>query len=75
MTAFAGLVAVVTGGSSGIGAAVVRRLRSAGARVAVFDVDPGAADADLALRVDVADAASVDAAVAAVETRLGRSRR
>lgn len=72
MTAFAGLVAVVTGGSSGIGAAVVRRLRSAGARVAVFDVDPGAADADLALRVDVADAASVDAAVAAVETRLGR---
>ncbi|MFD2797029.1 SDR family NAD(P)-dependent oxidoreductase [Promicromonospora vindobonensis] len=72
MTAFAGLVAVVTGGSSGIGAAVVRRLRSAGARVAVFDVDPEAADADLALGVDVTDGASVSAAVAAVEARFGR---
>ncbi|MEU4362400.1 SDR family oxidoreductase [Promicromonospora sp. NPDC023987] len=72
MTAFAGLVAVVTGGASGIGAAVVRRLRSAGARVAVFDVDPEAADADLALGVDVTDTASVSAAVAAVEARFGR---
>jgi NAD(P)-dependent dehydrogenase (short-subunit alcohol dehydrogenase family) len=72
MTAFAGLVAVVTGGSSGIGAAVVRRLRSAGARVAVFDVDPEAADADLALGVDVTDTASVSAAVAAVGGRFGR---
>jgi NAD(P)-dependent dehydrogenase (short-subunit alcohol dehydrogenase family) len=72
VTAFAGLVAVVTGGSSGIGAAVVRRLRSAGARVAVFDVDAEAADADLALGVDVTDSASVGAAVAAVEARFGR---
>ncbi|GAB2503521.1 SDR family oxidoreductase [Promicromonospora xylanilytica] len=72
MTAFAGLVAVVTGGSSGIGAAVVRRLRSAGARVAVFDVDPEAADADVALGVDVTDTASVGSAVAAVEDRFGR---
>jgi NAD(P)-dependent dehydrogenase (short-subunit alcohol dehydrogenase family) len=31
--------ALVTGGASGIGAAVARRLRSAGARVAVADVD------------------------------------
>ncbi|MFD6446152.1 SDR family NAD(P)-dependent oxidoreductase [Promicromonospora sp. NPDC060204] len=72
MTAFEGLVAVVTGGSSGIGAAIVRRLRAGGARVAVFDVDPDAADADLALGVDVTDAASVDAAVAAVEQEFGR---
>ncbi|MEV0891567.1 SDR family oxidoreductase [Promicromonospora sp. NPDC050262] len=72
MTAFDGLVAVVTGGSSGIGAAIVRRLRAGGARVAVFDVDPDAADADLALPVDVTDAASVEAAVAAVEAQLGR---
>ncbi|GAA2218452.1 SDR family oxidoreductase [Promicromonospora sukumoe] len=72
MTGFEGLVAVVTGGSSGIGAAIVRRLRAGGARVAVFDVDPDAADADLALAVDVTDAASVEAAVAAVEQELGR---
>lgn len=72
MTGFEGLVAVVTGGSSGIGAAIVRRLRAGGARVAVFDVDPDAADADLALAVDVTDAASVEAAVAAVEAELGR---
>ncbi|MFD7310278.1 SDR family NAD(P)-dependent oxidoreductase [Promicromonospora sp. NPDC059942] len=72
MTAFDGLVAVVTGGSSGIGAAIVRRLRAGGARVAVFDVDPDAADADVALPVDVTDAASVDAAVAAVEQEFGR---
>ncbi|MFI8525588.1 SDR family NAD(P)-dependent oxidoreductase [Promicromonospora sukumoe] len=72
MTGFEGLVAVVTGGSSGIGAAIVRRLRAGGARVAVFDVDPDAADADLALAVDVTDAASVEAAVAAVENEFGR---
>lgn len=71
-SAFRDLVAVVTGGSSGIGAAVVRRLRAAGARVAVFDVDPGSADADLALAVDVTDSASVAAAVSAVEAELGR---
>lgn len=71
MTAFDGLVAVVTGGSSGIGAAIVRRLRAGGAQVAVFDVDPDAADADLALPVDVTDTASVEAAMAAVEAELG----
>ncbi|MFI2488925.1 SDR family NAD(P)-dependent oxidoreductase [Promicromonospora kroppenstedtii] len=72
MTAFDGLVAVVTGGSSGIGAAIVRRLRAGGARVAVFDVDPDAADAELALPVDVTDAASVEAATATVGKELGR---
>jgi NAD(P)-dependent dehydrogenase (short-subunit alcohol dehydrogenase family) len=41
--------AVVTGGASGIGAAVVERLRSAGLRVVVFDLEPGADDQ----RVDV----------------------
>ncbi len=37
-------VAVVTGGGSGIGAAVCRRLASEGARVAVFDIDQKAAE-------------------------------
>ena len=37
MTDFNGLVAVVTGGASGIGAATAELLRSAGPRVAVLD--------------------------------------
>jgi NAD(P)-dependent dehydrogenase (short-subunit alcohol dehydrogenase family) len=55
---FTGLTAVVTGGASGIGAAVVARLRQEGARVAVFDraITPDLVDA---YRVDVTDDASV----------------
>ena len=41
MTEFRHLVAIVTGGASGIGAAVVRRLREDGASVAVLDLDVG----------------------------------
>jgi 2-keto-3-deoxy-L-fuconate dehydrogenase len=37
MTDFLGLVAVVTGGASGIGAATARLLQTRGARVAVLD--------------------------------------
>ena len=56
-----GLVAIVTGGASGLGAAIARRLREDGARVAIFDVNPDAAtDVDLAVAVDVTDDASVD---------------
>ncbi|MEG0027806.1 MAG: SDR family oxidoreductase [Aurantimicrobium sp.] len=39
MPEFEGLVAIVTGGASGIGAAIVDRLRSAGAKVAIFDIN------------------------------------
>ena len=67
-----GLTAIVTGGASGIGAAIARRLREDGARVAVFDLAPDAAtDADLAVRVDVADDASVIAGVERVVAELG----
>lgn len=41
---FKDLVAVVTGGGNGIGAAVCRRLSSEGARVVVADTDKAAAE-------------------------------
>ncbi|MGC5170241.1 SDR family NAD(P)-dependent oxidoreductase [Microbacterium sp. DT81.1] len=73
MTEFTDLVAIVTGGASGIGAAIVRRLRADGATVAVLDRDvSNTADADLAVAADVSDDDSVRAAVAAVLERFGR---
>jgi len=75
---FAGKTALVTGGGSGIGAAVCRRLDAAGASVAVVDIDGTAAAkvaADLrsgrAMAVDVAAAAEVDRAVAEAMCELG----
>ena len=70
---FAGLVAIVTGGASGIGAAIARRLHVGGAQVAVLDLAPEGADpAHAAFAADVSDRASVDAAIAAVAERFGR---
>ncbi|TYL52332.1 SDR family NAD(P)-dependent oxidoreductase [Agromyces mariniharenae] len=70
---FTGLVAIVTGGASGLGAAIAQRLRSSGATVAVFDLRPDAAPhADLAVAVDVGDDASVRAGVERVVAELGR---
>jgi NAD(P)-dependent dehydrogenase (short-subunit alcohol dehydrogenase family) len=71
-------VAVVTGGGSGIGAALARRLAAEGARVAVVDRDgPRAAEVvaaipgALALSGDVTDEGEVGAAVNRVEDELG----
>ncbi|MHA6623843.1 SDR family NAD(P)-dependent oxidoreductase [Pseudonocardia sichuanensis] len=61
---FDGLVAAVTGGASGIGAAIARRLMAAGARVAVLDRDVSSPpEGALAVQADVTDDASVRAAV------------
>jgi NAD(P)-dependent dehydrogenase (short-subunit alcohol dehydrogenase family) len=69
---FEGLVALVTGGASGIGAAIAARLQEAGARVAVLDLNPaGAAKGLLAVACDVSDDESVRAAVATVIEQLG----
>ncbi|GAA1702996.1 SDR family oxidoreductase [Microbacterium sediminicola] len=69
---FQGLVAVVTGGASGIGLNTARELASRGATVAVLDLAPGELDEGLhGFQADVRDRASVDAAIAAVATELG----
>ncbi len=73
MSALDGLVAIVTGGSSGIGAAIAARLQNDGARIAVLDINTaGAAPEHFAVRTDVGDSESVDAAVAAVIEKFGR---
>jgi 2-keto-3-deoxy-L-fuconate dehydrogenase len=71
---FDGLVAAVTGGASGIGAAVVTELARQGARVAVLDLQdpPDGSPHALAIQADVADDASVRAAIEQITVRLGR---
>jgi len=65
--ALAGKVAIITGGSSGIGAAIVSRFRAEGATALALDV---AEEADV--RCDVTDAAAVDTAFDRVVTEHGR---
>lgn len=68
-----GLVAIVTGGASGIGASIAARLRAEGASVAVLDRDTvGADERAAAFTADVSDRAAVASAVAAVAERFGR---
>lgn len=70
---FDGLVAIVTGGASGIGAAVVQRLLDGGARVGVLDLAiEGANPRSFAVTADVSDSASVAKAVEAVTAEFGR---
>jgi NAD(P)-dependent dehydrogenase (short-subunit alcohol dehydrogenase family) len=70
---FDGLTALVTGGASGIGAAVVRELQASGARVAALDLRPeGAPDGALGVAADVADDESVRRGVEAVIGAFGR---
>jgi 2-dehydro-3-deoxy-L-rhamnonate dehydrogenase (NAD+) len=62
---FAGRTAIVTGGAQGIGAAIVERLRSSGARVEIWDLDGSPP-------VDVSEPESVDAALRAALKELGK---
>jgi NAD(P)-dependent dehydrogenase (short-subunit alcohol dehydrogenase family) len=79
---FAGRVAVVTGGASGIGLALARRLGAEGMKIVIGDVEPGAlgvAERDLAARgvevlaarTDVSDEASLRGLADAALARFG----
>ena len=68
---FSGRVALVTGGSSGIGAAVARRLREEGALVASLDLHEKAPEGVLALTGDVSQSGDVEEAVALARHELG----
>lgn len=79
MSEFAGKVVVVTGGASGIGAAIVRQFHAEGARVVILDLAPDRA-AELAGslgerassgQIDVRERSSVQAAFDAVIAREG----
>jgi NAD(P)-dependent dehydrogenase (short-subunit alcohol dehydrogenase family) len=78
MSRFEGRVAAVTGGGSGIGAAICRRLAEEGASVAVLDLSVERAQeiADelphaAAVGADVSDSGSVEEAMTRVEAELG----
>jgi 2-keto-3-deoxy-L-fuconate dehydrogenase len=69
---FDGLVAVVTGGASGIGREVAVRFAGDGARVACLDLVEGTPSEGIVyLKADVTDQESVDEAVAAVVRQFG----
>jgi 2-hydroxycyclohexanecarboxyl-CoA dehydrogenase len=61
--------AVVTGGASGIGAAIARRLRADGLHVAILDLKESSEQ--FAYTADVTDPLAVDAAMTAIRSDLG----
>jgi NAD(P)-dependent dehydrogenase (short-subunit alcohol dehydrogenase family) len=72
MSGFDGLVAVVTGGASGIGLATALAFHAQGAKVAVLDLNVDGLDERLTGFIgNVSDRASVNAAIAAVAEKFG----
>ena len=68
---FDGLAAIITGGASGIGAAIADRLAAGGAMVAVLDLN-AAGTPHFGIECNVADDASVRAAVDTAVREFGR---
>lgn len=77
MTSLDGKIALITGGASGIGLATARRLRRAGARVVLADLDASSGEAaadDLDgrfVRLDVGDPSAWAEVVSAITDELG----
>jgi NAD(P)-dependent dehydrogenase (short-subunit alcohol dehydrogenase family) len=67
-----GLVAIVTGGASGLGYAISEELLSQGATVAVFDLNPTSLGSVHSHTLDISDDEAVRTAVAKVGDALGR---
>lgn len=72
MSPLAGRVAIVTGGSRGMGAAVATRLVREGARVTVFDLASPPTSSTAFHALDVSDSKAVEQAVEAIAAEHGR---
>lgn len=72
-TRLQGAITVVTGAAGGIGAAICRRFRQEGAKVAALDIrEPSSGDANIVC--DLGDDASVESAATRVRAALGEPR-
>ena len=79
MKGLSGKIAIVTGGASGIGEAIVMRLVEEGCRVALFDINQQAGEAVATeaggevkvFKTDITSMESVEGSVAAVEESMG----
>ena len=72
---FEGRIAIVTGGASGIGAGIARRLAAEGARLSLWDMDADAlarSGAPHTVTLDVTDPEAVHRAAEATEAALGK---
>lgn len=66
----AGKVAVVTGGASGVGAAVAKQLLNEGCQIHILDVQPASIEDANYIECDLSDLSSIDTAIAALPEQI-----